>query len=161
MTPAEAERLRNMLTGSEFCDFFEQLPGPTRLEDLTAHFDSLGLPGFRTPMQFDPPLSFLGVVLRHGGMSIGAVYLAKKNSGPEFTKEDEETLVMFAAQAAMVMANSRRYRDEQRARTDLETLINTSPVGVAVFGRQDGNSSDVQPGGHPSGRQAGRRGRAL
>ena len=40
---------------------------------------------------------------------------------------------MFASQAAMVMANARRYRDEQRARNDLETLINTSPVGVVVF----------------------------
>ncbi len=40
---------------------------------------------------------------------------------------------MFAAQAAMVIANARRYRDEQRARNDLETLIDTSPVGVAVF----------------------------
>ena len=40
---------------------------------------------------------------------------------------------MFAAQAAMVIANARRYRDEQRARADLETLIDTSPVGVVVF----------------------------
>ena len=40
---------------------------------------------------------------------------------------------MFASQAAMVIANARRYRDERRARNDLETLINTSPVGVAVF----------------------------
>ncbi len=40
---------------------------------------------------------------------------------------------MFASQAAMVIANARRYRDERRARNDLETLINTSPVGVAIF----------------------------
>ena len=33
----------------------------------------------------------------------------------------------------MVIANARRYRDEQRARNDLETLIETSPVGVVVF----------------------------
>ena len=37
---------------------------------------------------------------------------------------------MFASQAAMVIANARRYRDERRARDDLETLINTSPVGA-------------------------------
>ena len=30
-------------------------------------------------------------------------------------------------------SNARRYRDELRARTDLEVLINTSSVGVAVF----------------------------
>ena len=138
MTPAEMERLRDMLTGSEFCDFFEQLPGPTRLGDLTGHFESLGLPGFRLPVAINPPISFLGVVIRHGGESIGAIYLADKKSGPEFTEEDEETLVMFAAQAALVMANARRYRDERRARGDLETLINTSPVGVAVFDGRTG-----------------------
>ena len=40
---------------------------------------------------------------------------------------------MFASQVALVVANARRHRDERRARADLETLIDTSPVGVAVF----------------------------
>ena len=39
----------------------------------------------------------------------------------------------FASQAALVIANARRYREEQRARIDLETLINTSPVGMVVL----------------------------
>ncbi len=33
----------------------------------------------------------------------------------------------------MAIANARRHREERRARADLETLIDTSPVGVAVF----------------------------
>ncbi len=45
---------------------------------------------------------------------------------------------MFAAQASMVVVNARRHRDEQRARADLETLINTSPVGVVVFDAKSG-----------------------
>ena len=45
---------------------------------------------------------------------------------------------MFASQAALVIANARRYREEQRARTDLEALINTSPVGVIVFDAKSG-----------------------
>ena len=40
---------------------------------------------------------------------------------------------MFASQAAMAIANARRHREEQRVRADLETLIDTSPVGVVVF----------------------------
>ena len=47
--------------------------------------------------------------------------------------EDEETLVMFASQAAQVIANARRHREERRARVWLETLIDTAPVGVVVF----------------------------
>ena len=60
---------------------------------------------------------------------MATVYLAREESGPEFGEEDEETLVMFASQAAMVVSNARRYREERRARADLETLMDTSPVG--------------------------------
>ena len=59
--------------------------------------------------------------------------LCLKGPGSEFTREDEEAVAMFAAQAALVIANARRYRDQQRARANLETLINASPVGVLVF----------------------------
>ena len=40
---------------------------------------------------------------------------------------------MFASQAALVISNARRFREERRARAGLETLIDTSPVGVIVF----------------------------
>ena len=40
---------------------------------------------------------------------------------------------MFASQAALVIANARTHREERRARAGLETLIDTSPVGVVVF----------------------------
>ena len=61
----------------------------------------------------------------------------------EFTAEDEETLVMFGSQAALVIANARRHRDEQRARGDLETLVNTTPVGVMVFDAKTGGVTSV------------------
>jgi len=41
--------------------------------------------------------------------------------------------VLFASQAALAIANALRYREERRGREYLETLVNTSPVGVAVF----------------------------
>ena len=36
--------------------------------------------------------------------------------------------MLFAAQAATAIANARTHRDVERARADLETLVNTSPV---------------------------------
>ena len=81
---------------------------------------------------------FLAAPVRHLGQSVATVYLAREESGPEFNEEDEETLVVFASQAAMVIANARRYREERRARTDLETLVDTSPVGVVVFDARTG-----------------------
>ena len=47
--------------------------------------------------------------------------------------------MLFAAQAATAIANARTHRDVERARADLETLVNTSPVGVAVFDARTGN----------------------
>ncbi|MCE2457059.1 MAG: PAS domain-containing protein [Dehalococcoidia bacterium] len=45
---------------------------------------------------------------------------------------------MFASQSALVIENARLYRDEQRARSDLEALVDTVPVGVLVFESQTG-----------------------
>ena len=64
---------------------------------------------------------------------MGNIYLAKQEPGRDFTQEDEETLALFASQAALVISNARRHREEQRARSYMETLIDTCPVGVAVL----------------------------
>ena len=71
-------------------------------------------------------------------MNIGHFYLTNKEGGQQFTEEDEETLVLFASQAATSIANARVYREEQRARADLEALIETSPVGVVVLAARSG-----------------------
>ena len=91
--------------------------------------------------------AYLGAPIRHRGENVGHIYLAKSEPGQEFTREDEETLVMFASQAALVIGNVRKYRDERRARADLETLIDTSPIGVAVLRRTNRRASVHQPGG--------------
>ena len=121
---AEPDRVR-------FFDYVGSTQEPLRLRDFPSHARTLGLPEF-------PPdlMSFLTAPIRHQGEHLGTIYLDEKED--EYTQEDEETLVMFASQAAMVIANARRYREEQRARNDLETLINTSPVGVAVFDARTG-----------------------
>ena len=77
--------------------------------------------------------------MRHRGVQVGNFFLSKKEKGREFTSEDEEVLVLFASQAATAIANARTYRDEQRARADLEALVDTSPVGVVVFDTRTGN----------------------
>ena len=70
---------------------------------------------------------------------MGNFFLAEKEGAPEFTAEDEEVLVLFAAQAATAIANARTHRAERRARADLEALVETSPVGVAVFEARTGH----------------------
>ena len=87
--------------------------------------------------------SFLSAPIRHLGLQVGYFYLADKEGGGEFTAEDEGMLTLFAAQAALVIANARTHREERQARTDLETLVNTSPVGVAVFDAKTGGLASV------------------
>ena len=43
----------------------------------------------------------------------------------------------------MAITNARRHREEQRARADLETLVNTCPVGVVVFDAKTGAPSSL------------------
>ena len=73
------------------------------------------------------------------GERLGNIYLTEKEGGQEFTPEDEETLVMFASQAALTVSNARRFRDEQQVRADLEALVNTSPVGILIFDAKTGD----------------------
>ena len=138
MTAEEARQLWDLPGGMRLFEYLSGISEPLRLPDLLGHIRSLGLPEFRPPLALGPVVSFLAAPVLHRGQRAGNVYVAEKEAGVEFTREDEETLVMFASQAALVIANARTHREEQRARTDLETLINTSPVGVVVFDARTG-----------------------
>ena len=134
LTPAERRQLRDLPDRERLWGYLLQSPQPLRLDDLGSQLDALGFP-------IAPILrrSFLGVPIRHRGVHIGHFYLTNKQAGQGFTDEDEETLLLFAAQAATAIANAQAYRDEQRARADLEALVDTSPVGVAVFEAKTGD----------------------
>ncbi len=137
LTDDEAQQLFAMPEGLRIFEYLITIPGPLRVPDLASYLRSQGLSEFHLPTEISVR-AYLEAPIRHRGENVGNIYLGKSEPGQEFTREDEETLVMFASQAALVIGNVRRYRDEQRARADLETLINTSPVGVAVFDARTG-----------------------
>ena len=141
LTAQEHRRFTELPEGMMFFQYLSNIQEPLRLRDFHSHIRSLGLPEFQPPMAVSTPLPFLAAPIRHLGESVGAFYVGEKDV--EFTPEDEETLVMFASQAALVIANARRYRDERRARADLETLVDTSPVGVLVFDAKTGGVTSV------------------
>ena len=131
LTEEDHQRFVNLPGGPEFFAYLSGLSEPLRLADFSAHTTALGLPEIGPPL--GPVGSFLGAPIRLRGVRVGNLYLSDKEGGGEFTQDDEETLAMFASHAAMAIANARRHREEQRARAGLETLIDTSPVGVVVF----------------------------
>ena len=140
LTPGDAQRLWEMPEGLRFFEYLSGLPGSLRVRDFAEHARSMGLPEFAPPA---PVSSFIAAPIRHRGESVGNIHVAKSEPCLEFRQEDEETLVMFASQAALVIANARRHREEQRARTDLETLVNTTPVGVLVFDAKTGGLTSI------------------
>ncbi len=125
------EDLDRMWAWPDALRLYEHLRGlsrPLRVADFPAYLESLGLvPNTwrsRT-MQATP--------MYHRGVHVGSFFLDNKEGDREFTDADEETLVLFASQAAVAIANARAYQDEHLARARLEVLIDTSPVGVAVL----------------------------
>ena len=142
LTSEENEQLWVLPEGQRFFDCLSAIPVPLRVDDIFSFFRSQGYPEFQVLAEvgssFAGTISFLAAPIRYNGEGLGYIFLAKREPGQAFSRADEETLVMFASQAALVIANARRYREEQRARTDLEVLINTSPVGVIVFDAKTG-----------------------
>ena len=127
-TEEEHRRLAEWSDGPRLFEHFRDLEGPLRIADVPAYVRALGFPTDRLPSK-----TFQGMPMRHRGVHVGNFYLVEKAGGAAFTDEDEQILVLFAAQAATAIANARTYRAERRARADLEALIETSPVGVVVF----------------------------
>ncbi|MCY3655351.1 MAG: response regulator [Chloroflexi bacterium] len=114
--------------GMGIFDHFSQLPGPLLVDDYSEYAESVGLDS-QLPMTV---FSGMAAPMRHRDELVGIIWLGHDQSDQRFSDEDAETLVMFASQAALVIANARQHRDVQRARGDLETLVNTAPVAVVV-----------------------------
>ena len=114
--------------GPRLFEHLRDLPAPLRMADVPGYLGSLGLSvspwGSRT---------LQGTPMHHRGEHLGNFFLGDREDGEAFTAEDEEILVLFASQAATAIANARTHRDVERARADLEALVETSPVGVVVF----------------------------
>ena len=128
----EAERLWQDPQGPRLLEYMNALSRPLRLggKELEELARSIGLEEFRAPVTV---AAFIAAPAVHQGARVGNIFVGSDEPGREFTREDEEVLAMFASQAAQVIVNARRRRDERRARAGLETLIDTSPVGVVVF----------------------------
>jgi signal transduction histidine kinase len=71
---------------------------PLRLEKLSAHPNSAGMPPGHPPME-----SFLGVPIRHSGRVLGSLYLTEKPGG--FTETDEVTVQTLSTFLAVAIRN--------------------------------------------------------
>jgi signal transduction histidine kinase len=81
-------------------------PRPLRLKNIADHPRSTGFPANHPPMR-----SFLGAPVQALGRVYGNIYLADKRDAEEFSKEDEEALVILATQAGVAIANASLYEE--------------------------------------------------
>ena len=137
-TPAEQQQMADWPDGKRLLKHFRDLRAPLRLSDLPAYARALGYSDALLRSQ-----TLQGAPMRHRDEHVGDFFLAEKEGGGEFTDADEQVLVLFASQAAAAIANARTHRDERRARADLETLVETAPVGVVVFDGETGRPASV------------------
>ena len=135
LTPDEHRQLAEWSEAPRLFEHIRDLPDPFRVRDAPGYLRSLGL----TSPPVLPRGTLQGMPVRLRGEHVGALLLAEKEGGREFTDEDEEALALFVSQAATAVANARAYRDERRARANLEALVDTSPVGVVVFDAETGD----------------------
>ena len=134
MSDEQIEHMNTLPKGLGLLGYINEIREPLRISDISSHPSSVGFPENHPPMK-----TFLGMPIRHSGEHVGNIYLTEKEGGRDFTREDQDVLVMFASQAGAAIFNARRYREEQQAKADLEALVNISPVGVVVFDAETGD----------------------
>ena len=141
LTPEQAAQLRELPEKWELFEFLFGAEGPLRLQDFQSYLENQGLPAFRSPFPINPAMAFLEVPIRYRGQDVGTICVADKEGG--FSVNDEEILILFASLAALAISDARRYRQEQRARAGLETLVDTAPAAILVFDSKTGNLRSI------------------
>ena len=137
-TPEETRQVEAWTDNMQAFEALRDVQSPLRVADMPTYIASLGLSTDGVIIK-----TFQGAPMRHRGVQVGNFFLGEKETGPEFTADDEEVLVLFASQAATAIANARTHRDERRARADLEALVDTSPVAVVVFDARSGHPVSI------------------
>ena len=130
MTSAQRDALAASPDGAKLFERLHELPAPVRIRRYPEYARSLG---HATPDHLLDADTVLGLPMHHRGAHVGSFFVAARVGAEQFSAADQEVLELFAAQAAVAVANARTHRRERRARTYLEALVETSPIGVVVF----------------------------
>ena len=134
-TPEEERQFVEWTDNMRVFEALRDQPSPVRVADMRTYVAGLGFSTDGVIIE-----TFQGAPMRHRGEHVGNFFPGEKETGPEFTDEDDEAPVPFAARAATAIANASTDRDERRARSDLEAFVETSPVGVVVFDARTGHA---------------------
>lgn len=127
--PETAETIGDLPTGRGILGLLVKHPVPIRLDDLSTHPASSGMPPGHPKMR-----SFLGVPVRVRGEVFGNLYLTEKRTGTGFTSDDERTVMALAAAAAVAIENARLY---ERMKQREQWQQGTTEIATAVLAGRD------------------------
>ena len=109
------QRIGRLPTGHGLLGVLIQDPKPLRLDDLSDHPASTGLPENHPPMR-----TFLGVPVRVRDEVFGNLYLAEKRGAGGFTEEDVSVVEALATAAGVAVENARLFEQSRRRQRWLE-----------------------------------------
>jgi signal transduction histidine kinase len=118
VTPEQRAKIGDPPTGHGILGLLISDARPVRIRNIADHPVSYGFPPNHPPMS-----SFLGAPIAARGTVFGNIYLTNKRRGAvEFSEEDEEALVILAAQAGIAIENARLYEEATRRERFLEAM---------------------------------------
>jgi signal transduction histidine kinase len=117
VTPEDRAAIGDPPVGHGVLGLLIEEVGPLRMPDIGADPRSVGFPANHPPMR-----SFLGAPVVSRGTVFGNIYLTEKRNAPEFTSDDEATLIVLASQAGIAIENARLYEEIQRQQRELQRL---------------------------------------
>jgi signal transduction histidine kinase len=126
LTPEEHDRIGELPQGRGILGVLIHDAQALRLDDLMEDPRAVGFPPNHPPMR-----SFLGVPIMLRGTAYGNLYLTEKEGGGGFTAEDQDLVMLLAAQAAVAVENARLYESATRWSRQLESL---NEIGYALIG---------------------------
>ena len=104
---------------------------PLRIPDIARDPNSHGFPPNHPPMK-----SLLGVPILFQDKPVGDLYLTDKIGAEEFSKEDQDLLMLLASHAAVAIENARLYEEVRTARDQLQVWNEELEAKVAERTRE-------------------------
>lgn len=129
MDQATEEAIGELPRGEGLLGHLAKTEGALRLQDLTQHPASSGVPPHHPVMR-----SFLGISIQMHGKLFGRIYLTNKRSSAgadsDFTDRDEQAISTLAAQTGAAISNTNLLHDLEVAEARLRLLLESTGEGI-------------------------------
>ena len=123
VTPEQRAAIGHTPVGKGLLGLLIREQRPIRIPQIGEDPRSVGFPPNHPPMT-----SFMGAPVTARGRVFGNIYLTEKVGATEFSEEDEQALIVLAAQAGVAIENARLYAEARRRERWLDGVREVSAL---------------------------------